>query len=141
MLPILAVPVMTSAEVAALSRPMPVQAAPLGAAVLRPDEHGVIDLIAAEPPQPADPLPNPFRVRYRPPPPAAEAALRITALASGEDPAGGSCLISGTLCAPGESVQGFTVARIEVDGVVLQRGPFFLFVPMQDGPVTVRFHG
>jgi hypothetical protein len=106
--------------------------------VILPDGEGVLDLAAAQMAQTFDAIPNPFRVRYRPPPPVREVTLVISAVLIPGRPEDASAIINGRLYSPGDCFEGLKLARIGADSLELRGGDMILRVPVQDQPPRLR---
>jgi hypothetical protein len=106
--------------------------------VLRPDAHGVIDLIAAEPAPEVEPIPNPFRVRPPSNPVPRVVPVLVSAVLAGADPGQGCGVVNGLLVSVGDAVEGFTVAAVTPEAIELQRDDAKLEVPVQSQPVFLR---
>ena len=109
-----------------------------GPAVVSPNADGILDLTAAPVPQDPDPLPNPFRVRYRPRMQVREISLQIGLILVGRHPEDASAVINGKLYSPGDLFEGLPIASITPDTIEFRQDKLLLRVPVEDRPVTLR---
>lgn len=145
------IPTLSAAELlgspSALSRePVPVlprspaasQVPADGPAVVSPNADGILDLTAASVPQDPDPLPNPFRVRYRPRMQVREVSLQIGLILVGSRPEDASAVINGKLYSRGDRFEGLLISSITPDTIEFRQDKLLLRVPIEDRPVTLR---
>jgi hypothetical protein len=142
-------PVITVPEILALAQlpaplardPVPVPPPAPSAAdlvVVAPDADGVLDEARVASVGDSDGIPNPFRVRARPPLPIVEVRLSIESIVIGGRPDRNAAVINGALYSPGETLDGMRVAAISAEAVELRHNQLLFRVPAQDGPVTLR---
>lgn len=128
---------MSAGELARLAARPPVAAAPAFIPV-PPDADGVLDLAAAVAAGEVEPVPNPFRIRYRPPRPERRLVVRVAGVACpAGDPAAACCVLNDATCSPGDSYAGLTVASVDTAAVDLVSGRYRLRLPV-DQPITIR---
>jgi hypothetical protein len=106
--------------------------------LILPDGQGVLDLAAVQQAQTYDAIPNPFRIRYRPPPAIREVPLIISTVLIPDRPEDASAVINGRLCSPGDLIEGLTLSRISADSLELRGDDLVLRVPVQDKPPKLR---
>lgn len=115
---------------------------PAPADALKPDARGLIDipgfLAAREARADLEAVPNPFRCRFHPPPPADDHDFSVSAILRAPGAGSGACVINGSVLEPGAVVSGLLVRSLLDDGVVLERGSCAVFLPLRDEPVTIR---
>jgi hypothetical protein len=142
-------PAITVPDIVALARPpspqtrAPVPALPPSAeadalVVLMPNSDGVLDEASVASVGDSDSIPNPFRVRYRPPLPLREVPITIDSILIGTRPDQDAAVINGRLYSPGETLDGMRVSAISTEAVDLRHNQLLLRIPVQDGPVTLR---
>lgn len=143
-------PVLSSAELfpnAAVSReqvpPLPSSHVPLPSqegdpAVISPSPDGMLDLTAASVPQDPDPIPNPFKVRYRAQMQVREVTLQIGLILVGDRPEDAAAVLNGKLYSPGDLFEGLPVVSITPEAIEFRKDKILLRVPVEDRPVTIR---
>lgn len=142
-------PIITVPDILALAQlPAPLARAPVPVlpparsaadlVVVAPDAEGVFDEARVASVGDSDSIPNPFRVRTRPPLPVVEVRLSIESIVIGGRPDRNAAVINGALYSPGETLDGMRVAAISAEAVELRHNQRLFRVPAQDGPVTLR---
>jgi hypothetical protein len=118
--------------------PGTVQTPPDPPAIVSPNTDGVIDLASAPAPEESDPLPNPFRVRYRPRMQVRQISLEIGLVLVGNRPEDASVVINGKLYSQGDLFEGLPIASIAPDTIELRQDKVLLRVPVGDRAITLR---
>ena len=106
--------------------------------IILPDGEGVLDLAAVRQAQDFDAIPNPFRIRYRPPAAVREVPLVISTVLITGRPEDASAIINGRLYSPGDRLEGLRLSRIEAERLELTGDGVVLRVPVQDRPPKLR---
>jgi hypothetical protein len=107
-------------------------------ALILPDGEGVLDLAAVQQAATFDAIPNPFRIRDRPPPPVREIPLVVSCVLVPGRPEDAAAVINGRLCSPGDLCEGLRVSRIGAETLELRGNDCVLRVPVQDRPARLR---
>ena len=101
---------------------------------LIPNAEGVIDLVATNTPKPGEPV-NPFTVRVAPSDGVREVTLHVGGIVAGPKIC---AVVNDRLVQSGDTIESFSVERIEADAVFLRREGQRMRVPVSAQPVRVR---
>ncbi len=104
--------------------------------VLSPNSEHVIEISPALLTTADGAVPNPFLQQYQPKSSAHELTFTISGIAFGPKP---TVVLNERVCSIGETVEGFRVAGIHPNLVVLRRENFALRIPLQEHGVLVRY--
>lgn len=99
-----------------------------------PNAEGVIDLVAVAKPAAGEPV-NPFAVRTATNASGREVSVRVGGIIAGPV---ACAVINDRLVEAGETVESFTVERVESDAVLLRHGEHRLRLPVSESNVRVR---
>lgn len=108
--------------------------APAAEPVHAPNAEGVIDLVAVATPAAGEPV-NPFAVRTAAGATSREVTIRVGGIIAGPV---ACAVINDRLAEAGETVDSFTVERVESDAVLLRQGEHRLRLPVSETSVRVR---
>jgi len=101
---------------------------------LTPDAEGVIDLTATASQKP-DELVNPFTVRSAPKESVRDVTLHVGGIVAGPNVC---AIVNDQLIQPGDTLESFSVERIESDAVFLRREGQRMRLPVSAQPIRVR---
>jgi hypothetical protein len=103
-----------------------------------PDAEGVLDVAAAQRARTFDAIPNPFRVRSRPPPPVREVTLAINSVLIPARLEDACVVLNGRLYSAGDKVEGLELARISAESLDFRDDGVVLRIPVEDKPARLR---
>jgi hypothetical protein len=98
----------------------------------------VIDLSISTPPDAADRVANPFRVRYRPRLQPRDVPIVIGLVLLGAAPHNASAVINDQPYQIGDLFEGLIVSSISAESVELRDSRSIVRLPIQDRPLTLR---
>jgi len=98
----------------------------------------LLDVAAAVRARTFDAIPNPFRVRFRPPPPVREVTLAINSVLIPARPEDACVVLNGQLYSAGEKFEGLELARISAESLEFRDDGVVLRIPVEDKPAKLR---
>ena len=123
-----------------LPDPGSAQSGPGPATVRVPNADGVVDLVS-EPARPGEPPgspPNPFRVRWSPPPRVREVPFALGAVLEGVRPDQSSVVVNGHVYGVGDTLEGLAIEAIGPEAIELRSSTCRARLPVQEAPLCLR---